>query len=340
MKTARLPALIIFLISSAAPVAAQEHFYDNGFYVGLGAQASIMSRDQKINYGFPAFCGPTPFCGNLAKPFSGTALSDVAPSPVMTLGYKFNENNSISLTGDWARYSVKRVLVATGATGFITIAVDGANGTFVPPGSPDPGPTSVDIDWNSDVYNAALEYQRRLTSGQLGGILGLLGFKLRSETQSFDAKAVNPTVIPSPVVDNYREKLTEFLFGPYGGLKLSFKPQADSKLNFNFKGTVGYYFKNASLDAHDKFFNGQHFSQHDHAQAGTLFAGAGVNIVYALTKNWFLDASYEFNWIRSASNIWNTDHTPADASAATPSRIAGSAIITHTPGLKVIYKFD
>jgi opacity protein-like surface antigen len=337
MKTARLFASMILVISFATAAAAQEHFYDNGVYVGLGAQASIMSRDKKINYGFPSFCGPTPFCGNLATPFGGTAISDVAPSPTMTLGYKFNENNSISLTGDWARYSAKQSLVASNATGFITIAVDGANGTFVPPGA---GPTSVDIDWNSDVYNVALEYQRRLTSGELGGILGLLGFKLRYEGQSFDAKAVNPTVIPSPVVDNYREKLTEFLFGPYGGLKLAFKPQADSKLNFNFKGTVGYYLKNAYLDAHDKFFNGQHFVSHDHSRVGTLFAGAGLDIVYALTKNWYLDASYEFNWIRAASHIWNTDHTPADASAATPSRITRSAVITHTPGLKLVYKFD
>ena len=108
----------------------------------------------------------------------------------------------------------------------------------------------------------------------------------------------------------------------------------------NFRNSGSFNFKNAFFDAHDRFFNGQHFSQVDHSKTGTLFAGAGLAVVYAFTKNWYLNASYDFNWIRSASHIWNTDHTPADASAATPSRIANSAIVTHTPGLNLIYKFD
>lgn len=339
MKTGGWLALII-LLGSATPVTAQEYFYDNGAFVGLGMQASIMRRSKGINYGFPGFCPEEPFCGNTVNPFSATAIRDVAPSPTLTLGYKFNDNDSISLTGDWAQYSVSRNLLAPASTGFITIAVDGANGTFVPPGDPNPGPTFVDVNWRSNVFNVALEYQRRLTHGSNGGLLGLLGFKLRYEDQSFNAKAVNPTVIPSPVVDSYHESLKEFLFGPYAGLKLSLKPDPDSRFNFNLKGNVGWYFKSAFLDGHDRFFNGQHFSQTDHSKKGTLFAGAGLDVVYAITKNWYLDAFFEFNWIRSAAHIWNTDHTPADQSAATPSKIIGSSIITYAPGIKLVYKFD
>jgi hypothetical protein len=326
-----------FTIMTVGAAAAEEYLYDNGVFVGLGTQASIVSRDKKISYGFPSFCGPTPFCGNLATPFGGTQIHDVAPSPTLTVGYKLNDDNAISLKGDWARYSVSRNLTASDATGFITIAVDGANGTFVPPGS---GPTSVDIDWESDVFNVALEYQRRLLGRDLGGLFGLLGFKFRHEGQSFDARAVNPTVVPSPVVDSYHETLKEFLFGPYGGVKLAFRPDKQSPISFNIRGDVGYYFKNAFFDSNDRFFNGNHFSQDDHSKKGTLFAGAGAAVTYAFSRNCYLDVSYEFSWIKSVAHIWNTNRTPADASAATPSKIIGSRLITHTPGVKFVYKFD
>jgi opacity protein-like surface antigen len=331
MKTVGL-LLLILLLCSVAPVTAQEHFYDNGVFVGLGAQAEILKREKKINYGFSEFCNPTPVCIPLSPPFSGTPIGGVAPSPTFTLGYKFNEANSISLTGDWARFSASNSLFAPSSSGFTAISVDGEQHVSVPPAG---GDTSVNIDWNSDVYNAALEYQRRLTSGELGGVLGLLGFRLRYEGQEFKATAVNL----GDVLDSYRERLNEFLFGPYGGLKISFKPDKDSKLNFNFKGLVGWYFKSAHLDAKNRYpICGQCpvFKQKDGSNDGTLFAGAGLDIVYAFTKNWYLDASYEFNWINSAAHIFNTDVS----AHGIPSRIVGTTMFSHTPGLKLIYKFD
>jgi hypothetical protein len=315
---------------------AEEYLYDNGFFVGLGAKASIYERDRNIHYGFPTFCGPTPFCVPQRKGFSGTDVSDVAPSPTLKVGFKFNDDQAISLKGDWARYSVSRSLTASDATGFMTVAVDGANGVFIPPGN---GPTSVDIDWQSDVFNTALEYQHRLVGADITRLFGLLGFKFRYESQDFDAKAVNPTLVPSIVADSYHDSLREFLFGPYAGMKFAYKPDKESRWNFGLGGNIGWYFKSASFHAHDRFFNGQHFSQDDHSDKGTLFAGAEMNVVYAFNRNWFLDLSYEFNWIQGASHIWNTGKTPADIAATTPSRIARTQVITHAPGLKLVYKF-
>ena len=189
-------------------------------------------------------------------------------------------------------------------------------------------------------FKLALEYQRRLTKGDLGGIFALLGVKMRYENQSFDAKAVNDTLPITTVADSYHETLKEWLYGPYGGLKLAFKPDKDSPWNFDVSGNAGWYFKSASFDGHDKFFNGQHFSQSDHSKDGTLFAGAALNIIYAINRNWFLDAGYEFNWIQFASHIFNAGKTPAANSTGIPSRITSTQLITHAPGIKLIYKFD
>lgn len=337
MKIACTLALIALLGASAAR-AAEEHYYDNGVYVGLGLNASIVNRDKKINYGFPGFCGPTPFCVNQVRPLSPTSANDAAPSPALAFGFKFNDENMIKLKGDWARYSTSNSNVAPDTTGFTTVAVDGANGTFVPAGS---GPTSVDAKWGSDVFNVALEYQRRLAKSDMADLFALLGGKFRYEGQSFDARAVNPTVIPSPVVDSYHETLKQFSYGPYGGVKLSLKPGgADSRLKLDVTGTVGYYFAHATFDGHDQFFNGQRFSQSDHSSRGSLFAGGGIDLLYALTKNWYLGLSYDLNWIQSAAHIWNTDKIPNDSSDRRPSKIVGTSIITHTPGAKVVFKFD
>jgi hypothetical protein len=337
MKMARWIALSALLFISATPVSAQEYLYDNGVFVGMGAKASIYDRDRTIHYGFPTFCGPTPFCVPQRKGFSGTDINDVTGSPTLTLGYKLSDDDAISLKGDWARYSVSRNVTAPDSTGFITVAVDGANGVFIPPGN---GPTNVSIDWDSDVFNTALEYQRRLVTIDLARIFGLVGFKFRYEKQNFDAKAVNATLVPSIIADSYHETLKEFLFGPYAGMKFSYKPDKQSRWNFSTGGNIGWYFKNASFDGRDRFFNGQHFSQHDYSKKGTLFAGAEVNVIYAINRNWFVDVGYEFNWIQAAAHIWNTAKTPADVSATTPSRIVRSQVLTHSPGVKVVYKFD
>ena len=329
MKNAGLPALMVLLIGFAAPAGAQEYFYENGAYVALGAQASFISRDKKINYGFGRFCDPTPVCIPLAPPLSATGIRDVAPSPALTVGYKFNDDNFLSLSGDWARYSINRSVGATDANGFTAISVDGQQHVSLPPGN---GPVDVGLDWNSDVYNVALEYQRRLTSGRLGGVLGLLGFKLRHEGQEFNAKAFGA----NRVLDSYTESLDEFLFGPYAGLKISFKPQDDSNLNFNIKGAAGWYFKSAFFQGRNRYFDGEHFSQEDHSKQGTVFVMAGLDVAYAFSRNWFLDASYEFNWINQAAHISNTDVSKHGK----PSKIAGSAVVTHAPGLKLIFKFN
>lgn len=328
MKTVGLLVLIILLDGSVMPAAAQEYFYENGAYVALGAQASFISRDKKINYGFARFCDPTPVCIPLAPPLNATGIRDVAPSPKLTIGYKFNDDNIMSLSGDWAHYSVNRSVGTTDANGFTAISVDGQEHVSLPPGN---GPVDVGLDWNSDVYNIALEYQRRLTSGDLGGVLGLLGFKLRHESQEFKARAFGA----ARVLDSYRESLDEFLFGPYAGLKISFKPRADSNFNFNMKGAAGWYFKNAFFEGRNRYFNGEHFSQDDHSKQGTVFVTAGLDIAYALTKNWHLDASYEFNWINQAAHIFNPDVSKHGI----PSKIVGSGVFTHAPGLKLTYKF-
>jgi hypothetical protein len=340
MNIARRLTLLALLIITATPVAAQEYYYNNGAFVGLGVQGSIENRERRIHYGFADFCGPTPFCVPTRTGFKGTDLDDATVSPVMTFGYKFTDDDIFTVKGDYAHYSANGNFNAPSSTGFITVAVDGANGTFVPPILV-PFDTNINTSWDSDAMNASLEYQRRVLPQPWGGLFALLGLKMRYESQSFTAKAKNKDPTLAAGVDSVHESLQEFLYGPYAGLKLAFKPAKDSKWNFGFRGDVGWYFKNANFDAKDRFpFNGNHFKTSDDSTSGTLFAGGGVNVVYAINRNWFVEAFYEFNWIQAVSNIWNTRKTPSDVLHALPSRIADATMTTHTPGLKVIYKFD
>src|SRR4051794_11740565 len=179
MRMARWLTLFALLIS-ASSAAAQEYFYDNGLFVGLGAQATFYERGKGINYGFPHFCVVTPICDPQIFGFSATHLDDVAPSPTLKLGYKLNDDDAVTVKGDWASFSVSRHLTAPDSTGFVSIPVDGSNGLFINPGRG--APTNIGIDWESDVLNTAFEYQRRVTHGDNAGIFGLLGFKFHYES--------------------------------------------------------------------------------------------------------------------------------------------------------------
>src|SRR5436190_7037848 len=147
MKMARWIALIALLVS-ATSAAAQEYFYENGLFVGLGAQASIAERNRVIHYGFPDFCGPTPFCLPTRFGFKGTDINDATVSPVATLGYKLNDDDAISFKGDYAHYSTTGNFTATQSTGFLTVAVDGENGAFIPPFLV-PFDTKIHTSWDS-----------------------------------------------------------------------------------------------------------------------------------------------------------------------------------------------
>jgi hypothetical protein len=337
MKMARWITLLALLIT-ASSAAAQEYFYEDGLFVGVGAQATFYDRNDGITWGFPAFCTVTPICDPQIFSFSPTKLNDVAPSPTFKVGYRFNDDDAVTLKGDWAKFSVSRSLTAPDSTGFSSIAVDGSNGVFIPPGRG--VPTNVDVDWDSNLVNAMLEYQRRLTKGDNGGIFGLLGFKLRYEEQNFHAKAVNASLPGNVVADDAHELLRQFLFGPYGGAKLSLKPDKDSKFTFNIGGNVGWYFQNAFFKAHNRFFNQGPFRKEDHSKNGTLFAGANVDLIYAINRNWFVDVGYEFNWINALAGIWNANKSPSSGTSFTPSHISTQQVITHAPGVKVIYKFN
>src|ERR1051325_11203991 len=172
MKMARWITLIALLISGST-AAAQEYYYENGLFVGVGAQATIYHRSDGISYGFPAFCIVTPICDPQIFGLSPTRLNDVAPSPTVKVGYKFNDDDAVTLKGDWAKFSVSRSLTSPDAVGFSSIFVDGSNGLFINPNRG--APTNIDVDWDSNLFNAMLEYQRRLTNGENGGFFGHIG---------------------------------------------------------------------------------------------------------------------------------------------------------------------
>jgi hypothetical protein len=332
---------LLILFGLSHPVLAQEHFFDSGFYVGLGPNASFMNRQKNINYGFSG--APTSI-----SPLSGTEIRDVAVSPALTLGYKITPADSVSLRGDWAHYSVSRGL--TTDCGLAVAPIDGSSGasftavTCFPPGVP-LLPTAVNLDWKSDVSNVELEYQRLLWSDNLGGALGLLGFKYRFERQQFNADSgflpdglIFPTFTPFDAVE---ERLSEHLYGPYAGIKLSFKPMAESNVNISVKTNVGFLFKSAHLRGREVldptgflFLGPSALRQNDSSSKGTAFTNAGLDVIYSITKNWHLGAGYQFHWINKVAHIFNTK-----VDAAIPSRIENSAVLTHNLGLKVIYKF-
>src|SRR5690349_7677619 len=103
MKMARWITLIALLVS-ASTAAAQEYFYENGLFLGMGAQASFYRRSDGINYGFPHFCDVTVICDPQIYGFSPTKIDDVSPSPTFKLGYRFNDDDAVTFKGDWANF--------------------------------------------------------------------------------------------------------------------------------------------------------------------------------------------------------------------------------------------
>jgi len=65
-----------------------------------------------------------------------------------------------------------------------------------------------------------------------------------------------------------------------------------------------------------------------------------VDLIYAINKNWFVDVGYEFNWINALASIWNTPKSPSNTTPFTPSRLIHSQLLTHAPGVKLVYKFN
>jgi len=300
----------MLLIWEPGPLLAQEIFFKNGFYLGMGANASFTKRQKNINY-----------CGRGSGPFNLTSVKDVTASPALTLGYILNEANSVILRGDWAHYSLSRSFLNPAIIGFSSCAIEGSLGFGVID-----TPVKIDLDWKSNVYNLELEYQRLLWAYDPGGLIGLLGFKYRYEEQNFEASAG-----PFDQVD---EKLREHLFGPYAGVRLSFKPGLSSSASINVKASFGYLFKSADFRARQTLV-GQSFAVNDSSSKGTIFSVVGLDFIYAISKNWSVDVGYGFNWINEAAHIFNNSGLLPVA----PSRIVDSSIITHTIGMKVSYKF-
>ena len=308
-------AIAMLSVWLASPVLAQELFLENGFYMGLGPNATFMSRQKKINYGLAAS----------DVPLSPTTVRDVAASPAVSIGYKFNNSDSVSLKGGEAHYSLSRSFVAPV---FQAILVDGS--AAIP--LSDAG-RRVDLDWKSNVYSLELEYQRKLWSDDLAGILGLLGFKYRYEAQKFKANASSLSGSP---IDNVDEKLKEHLYGPTAGLKLSFRPGLNSSVNINLSANFGYLFKSADFRAMEITNGSGSFAANDHSTKGTAISSVGLDLVYSINKNWSLGGGYGFNWIHKAAHIFN-DNSLADGGDA--SKIINSSILSQNVGVKLIYKF-
>lgn len=307
-------AIAMLSVWLASPVLAQELFLENGFYVNLGPNASFMSRHKKINYGLAAS----------DVPLSPTTVRDVAASPAVSIGYEINDVNSVSLKGVEAHYSLSRSFIAPV---FQAIRVDGA--AAIP--LSDAG-TGVDLDWKSNVYSLEFEYQRKLWSDDLAGILGVLGFKYRYEAQKFKANASSLSGSP---IDNVDEKLKEHLYGPTAGVKLSFRPGLNSGVNINVSANFGYLFKSADFRAR-QIVDGSRFAANDHSTKGTATSSVGLDLVYSINKNWSLGGGYGLNWIHKAAHIFN-DNSLADGGDA--SKIINSSILSQNVGVKLIYKF-
>ncbi|MGE5303408.1 MAG: hypothetical protein ACM3TN_08780 [Alphaproteobacteria bacterium] len=313
MKSFLTLAVLFALVSS---VLADDYFYDNGAYVSLGTNASRISRRQPINFGTIG-----PFPGEVSF---RTGTSGWAASPSVGVGYKFDDKNSVSLKGDWAGYSSTRSRNSSG-TLFGFVSVDGTSGIAAfSLGTP----SSDKTKWDSDVADLELEYKRKLWFDPLGGILGMVGFKYRYQGQDFDAS--HQGVFFSVTLN---EKLKENLYGPYLGVGTTFKPMEGSNLGIGLHAKFGYLFKSASLRAGDLF--GSVHRQSDHSNDGTFFTAVGVDLTYALTKNWSLSGSYDFEFIdKSAYTINNTIFA-----LGLPTRIGSSSVYTQNLGLKLNYRF-
>ncbi len=328
------------VLAISGSIQAQEHFYDNGVCVGLDAGATHLTRDKKINY---ASSGPS--LDSLS--FFEAKVKDWSASPTLTIGYKFDDSNSLSLRGGWAHYSLGRSFTVTSRF-FAVTAVEGGtalivDGLFGPPG------VDVSIDWKSNVADFDLEYQRKMWSDNLGAVLGVLGLRYRYERQEFDGVSSSLSNFPPPSVftwDTTHEQLREHLYGPYAGLKVSFKPAADSKLGITLGTRVGWLFKNAELRARNtqpSFFPPlRSFARNDHSSQGTPFIDVSLKLSYSISKNIFVNLGYELDWIGSDAHISSpvAIFGPGAIILATvPARIVESPVLTHSIGLGVSYRF-
>jgi hypothetical protein len=314
-----IPCIVLVISSS---VRAQEYFFDNGLSVGINASATHISRDKKVNYASIGTGVPS------LHPF-GLEAKDWAGSPSITIGYKLDDYNSLSLSGDWARYSAG----GDSTTPFFGItSVDGSSTLLVQ------GLVDIDIDWDSDVADVELAYQRKLWSEDSGAILGVLGFKYRYEKQEFDGITTAATFR----FDATKERLREHLFGPYTGLTFSFKP-ADSKFRITLRGSVGWLFKDAELQARNTFLVPfppffDSFARNDNSSQGTLFTNVGLNVVYSISKNLFVDLGYKFDWINNGAHISSALNVDIFGKGV-PARVVDSVVLTHSIGVNVFYKF-
>jgi hypothetical protein len=89
-----IPCAVLAISSS---ISAQEYFFDNGLYVGSDANATHVTRDKRISY---ASIG-TDF---LSLSRFDVKVKDWTGTPSLTIGYKLDDYNSLSLGGDWGRY--------------------------------------------------------------------------------------------------------------------------------------------------------------------------------------------------------------------------------------------
>ena len=315
-----IPCAVLAISNS---ISAQEHFFDNGFYVGLNANATHVTRDNRISY---ASIGTDFF--SLSR--FDVKVKDWTGSPALTIGYKLDDYNSLSLGGHWGRYFLSR---SSSAPFFGVTSVDGSSTLLVQ------GVVDIDVEWNSDVANLKLEYQRKLWSDDSRAVLGFLGLGYRYEKQEFDGIST-----AGPIkFDATHDQLREHLYGPYTGLKLTFKPAADSKLAITLKTSVGWLFKNAELRARNTllvpfppFFAS--FAQNDNSSQGTVLTDVGLNFLYSISKSLFVDVGYNFNWINNTAHIANAFSADFFGNGL-PARVVDSAVLTHSIGFSVFYKF-
>lgn len=316
MRIYSLMAAAFIWAGLVGTAGAQVYFYPNGVFVGIDAKASFLHRQDRIAYGL---WDP----GSEIKP---TEIRDAAASPSLTFGYKIDSDNSISVRAAWAAYSVSRSAVNNGllGSGFGVLTIDGLSNT-----GDGTAPAAARMKWDSDAVNAALEYQRRLWSDEVGAVLGLLGFSYRFEGQTFHGRGATASVD----VDRLKESLDEHLFGPYAGLKISFRPSQESKFSFTVSSDFGYYLQSASLRAREVVI-GNPLSVNDRSSRGTSFADAGANVTYLLMRQLSLGLDYRFNWIHEAGHIKNPT-----LNNFRPVKIGTSALVEHRIGLDLAYHF-